>query len=160
MTALETGVAGGVSFALTPEQRELRALAREFAEKEIRPKAAEYDEHSTHPADVIAKAHEVGLMNLHIPESLGGLALPAFDGMLVGEELNWGCSGIGTSIGANGLGAAPVHHRRHGRAEGAVAAAAARGADPLLVRPERAGRGLGRRSHEDDRRAARATSTS
>jgi acyl-CoA dehydrogenase len=28
--------------------------------------------------------------------------------MLVGEELNWGCSGIGTSIGANGLGAAPV----------------------------------------------------
>src|SRR3990172_2776460 len=108
MTATETGVAGGVSFALTPEQRELRALAREFAEKEIRPKAAEYDEHSTHPVDVIAKAHELGLMNLHIPESLGGTALPAFDGMLVGEELNWGCSGIGTSIGANGLGAAPV----------------------------------------------------
>src|SRR3972149_787158 len=108
MTAMETGVAGGVSFALTLEQRELRALAREFAEKEIRPKAAEYDEHSTHPVDVIAKAHELGLMNLHIPESLGGTALPAFDGMLVGEELNWGCSGIGTSIGANGLGAGPV----------------------------------------------------
>src|SRR3990172_10007005 len=108
MTATETGVAGGVSFALTPEQRELRALAGEFAEKEIRPKAAEYDEHSTHPVDVIAKAHEVGLMNLHVPESLGGSALSAFDGMLVGEELYWGCSGIGTSIGANGLGAAPV----------------------------------------------------
>ena len=108
MTQVETGVAGGVSFALTPEQRELRALAREFAEKEIRPKSAEYDEHSTHPVDVIAKAHELGLMNLHIPESLGGAALSAFDGMLVGEELNWGCSGIGTSIGANGLGAAPV----------------------------------------------------
>ncbi|MGH3066575.1 MAG: acyl-CoA dehydrogenase family protein, partial [Gaiellaceae bacterium] len=108
MTQVETGVAGGVSFALTPEQRELRALAREFAEKEIRPKAAEYDEHSTHPVDVIAKAHELGLMNLHIPESLGGAALPAFDGMLVGEELNWGCSGIATSIGANGLGIAPV----------------------------------------------------
>src|SRR5580765_1197184 len=108
MTQLETGVAGGVSFALTPEQRELRALAREFAEKEIRPKAAEYDEHSTHPVDVIAKAHELGLMNLHVPESLGGLGLPAFDGMLVGEELNWGCSGIGTSILANGLAAGPV----------------------------------------------------
>src|SRR4026207_1191456 len=108
MTTMETGVAGGVSFALTPEQRELRALAREFAEKEIRPKAAEYDEHSTHPADVIAKAHELGLMNLHVPESLGGLGLPAFDGMLVGEELNWGCSGIATSILANGLGAGPV----------------------------------------------------
>ena len=57
---------------------------------------------------MIAKAHELGLMNLHVPESLGGIGLPAFDGMLVGEELNRGCSGIGTSIGANGLGAAPV----------------------------------------------------
>jgi acyl-CoA dehydrogenase len=102
------GVEQGVSFALTDEQRELRALAREFAEKEIRPKAAGYDEHSTHPADVIAKAHGLGLMNVHVPEELGGLGLSAFDGMLVGEELNFGCSGIGTSIGANGLGAGPV----------------------------------------------------
>jgi acyl-CoA dehydrogenase len=108
LATVEQGVAGGVSFALTEVQRELRALAREFAEKEIRPKAAEYDEHSTHPADVVAKAHEVGLMNLHVPESLGGPGLSAFDGMLVGEELNWGCSGIGTSIAANGLGAGPV----------------------------------------------------
>ncbi len=108
MATVETGVAGGVSFALTDEQRELRALAREFAEKEIRPHAAEHDEHQTHPADIIAKAHEVGLMNLHVPESLGGLELPCFDGMLVGEELNWGCSGIGTSIGANGLASGPI----------------------------------------------------
>src|SRR4026209_2782969 len=93
MTQLETRVAGGVSFALTPEQRELRALAREFAEKEIRPRAAEYDEHSTHPADVVAKAHELGLMNLHVPESLGGLGPPGFDGMPVGEEPNRGCAG-------------------------------------------------------------------
>ncbi|HEY6076555.1 MAG TPA: acyl-CoA dehydrogenase family protein, partial [Gaiella sp.] len=101
-------MASGVSFALTDEQRELRALARDFAEKEIRPKAAEYDEHQTHPAEIVAKAHEVGLMNLHLPESLGGPELSAFDGMLVGEELNWGCSGIGTSILANGLGAGPI----------------------------------------------------
>jgi acyl-CoA dehydrogenase len=105
---LETGVRGGVSFALTPEQRELRALAREFAEKEIRPKAAEYDEHQTHPADLIAKAHELGLMNAHVPEELGGSGLPAFEGMLVGEELSWGCSGIAVSIVGNTLGAAPV----------------------------------------------------
>jgi acyl-CoA dehydrogenase len=108
MTQVETGVAGGVSFAVTPEQRELRALAREFAEKEIRPRSAEYDEGSVHPVDVIAKAHELGLMNLHVPERLGGAELPAFDGMLVAEELNWGCSGIATSILANGLGAGPV----------------------------------------------------
>jgi acyl-CoA dehydrogenase len=107
-TTLETGVQGGVSFALTPEQRELRALAREFAEKEIRPKAAEYDEQQTHPADLVAKAHELGLMNIHVPEELGGPGLPAFEGLLVGEELSWGCSGIAVSIGANTLGAAPV----------------------------------------------------
>ncbi|HEY7018929.1 MAG TPA: acyl-CoA dehydrogenase family protein, partial [Gaiellaceae bacterium] len=59
--------ATGISFALTDEQRALRELAHEFAEKEIRPKAAEYDEHSTHPADVIVKAHELGLMNVHLP---------------------------------------------------------------------------------------------
>ena len=108
MTTVDTGVAGGVSFALTDEQKELRALARSFAENEIRPRAAECDEHQTHATDIIAKAHEIGLMNLHLPEWLGGPELPCFDGMLVGEELNWGCSGIGTSIGANGLGAGPI----------------------------------------------------
>ena len=108
MTAVEQAVAGGVSFQLTDEQRDLRALAHEFAEKEIRPRAAGYDEHSTHPADVIAKAHELGLMNPHVPEEHGGLGLSAFDGMLIGEELAWGCAGIAVSIVANTLGAAPV----------------------------------------------------
>jgi len=108
VTPVDTGIASGVSFALTSEQRELRKLAREFAEKEIRPKAAEYDEHQTHPSDVIAKAHELGLMNVHLPEDVGGPALPGFEGMLVGEELSWGCAGIAVSIVANMLGAAPV----------------------------------------------------
>src|SRR3954453_8605080 len=98
----------GISFALSEEQRELRSLAREFAEKEIRPVAAEHDVHMRHPADVIAKGHEVGLMNAHIPEEYGGAGLSGFEGMLIGEELYWGCSGIGTSITANGLGSGPV----------------------------------------------------
>src|SRR5712692_11728036 len=105
---MEQALKGGVSFALTNEQRALRELAHEFAAREIRPVAAEYDEHQTHPADVIAKAHELGLMNVHVPEEYGGLGLPCFDGMLIGEELNRGCSGIGTSILANGLGSGPV----------------------------------------------------
>jgi acyl-CoA dehydrogenase len=108
MATIEQAVSGGISFALTGEQKALRQLAHEFAEKELRPKAAEYDEHSTHPADVIAKAHELGLMNPHVPEEYGGIGLPAFDGMLVGEELSWGCSGIAVSIVANTLGAGPV----------------------------------------------------
>src|SRR6266705_1497653 len=98
----------GISFELTDEQKALRDLAHEFAEKEIRPREAEYDEHSTHPADVIARAHEIGLMNVHVPEEYGGAALSAFEGMLIGEELCWGCSGIGTAIAANGLGHGPV----------------------------------------------------
>jgi acyl-CoA dehydrogenase len=108
MATIEQGTATGVSFAPTDEQKALRELARQFAAKEIRPKVAEYDEKMQHPADVIAKAHDLGLMNLHVPEELGGLGLSCFDGLLVGEELYWGCSGIGTSITANGLGAGPV----------------------------------------------------
>src|SRR5436305_6859693 len=100
--------ATGVSFALSDEQKALRELAREFAEKEIRPKEREYDEKMQHPVDVIARAHETGLMNLHVPEEYGGPGLSIFDGILVGEELYWGCSGIGTSISANGLGSGPV----------------------------------------------------
>jgi acyl-CoA dehydrogenase len=106
MAAVEQGL--GISFELTGEQKALRELAHEFAEKEIRPRQAAYDEHSTHPADVLANAHKVGLLNLHVPEVYGGLGLSCFDGMLVNEELNWGCSGIGTTLAANGLGAGPV----------------------------------------------------
>jgi len=103
-----TETTSGISFGLSDEQRALRDLAREFATKEIRPVAADYDERSQHPGDVIAKAHEVGLMNPHIPEEYGGPGLPAFEQILVGEELAWGCSGIATSIVANILGSLPV----------------------------------------------------
>ena len=106
MSATET--TSGISFALSDEQRALRELTREFAAKEIRAVAADYDERSQHPADVIAKAHEVGLMNPHIPEEYGGPGLSAFEQMLIGEELAWGCSGIATSIVANILGSLPV----------------------------------------------------
>ena len=106
MSATETST--GVSFALSDEQKALRELAHEFAEKEIRPVAADYDERSQHPTEVIAKAHAVGLMNPHVPEELGGPALSAFEQILIGEELAWGCSGIATSIVANILGSLPV----------------------------------------------------
>ena len=70
MATVEQAV-GGISFALTDEQKELRALAREFAEKEIRPKAAEYDEHSTFPKYLIAEGFELGLLNMVIPAGAG-----------------------------------------------------------------------------------------
>ena len=97
-----------VDFTLTDEQKALREMAHDFAEKEIRPKAWEYDKDSTWPQDIIEKAWEVGLMNSHIPEEYGGAGASYLDGCLIEEELSWGCSGIQTSLGANGLAAAPV----------------------------------------------------
>jgi acyl-CoA dehydrogenase len=97
-----------VDFTLTDEQKALRELAHDFAEKEIRPVAWEYDKDGTWPQDIIDKAWEVGLMNTHAPEAYGGPGLSFLDGCLIEEELSWGCSGIATSLGANGLAAAPV----------------------------------------------------
>lgn len=97
-----------VDFTLTDEQKNLRELAHDFAEKEIRPVAWEYDRDSTWPAEVLQKAWEVGLMNVHVPEEHGGPGLSYLDGCLIEEEISWGCSGIGTSLSANGLAAAPL----------------------------------------------------
>jgi acyl-CoA dehydrogenase len=97
-----------VDFTLTDEQKNLREMAHDFAEKEIRPVAWEHDKDGSWPQEVMDKAWEVGLMNTHAPEEYGGPGLSFLDGCLVEEELAWGCSGIATSIGANGLAAAPV----------------------------------------------------
>jgi acyl-CoA dehydrogenase len=97
-----------VDFTLTDEQKDIRALAHDFAEKEIRPVAWDFDADSTFPHEVIKKAWEVGLMNSHTPEEYGGPGLDYLTGCLIEEELGWGCSGIGTSVMCNGLAAAPV----------------------------------------------------
>jgi acyl-CoA dehydrogenase len=97
-----------VDFTLTDEQRNLREMAHDFAAKEIRPVAWEYDRDATWPQDIIEKAWEVGLMNSHIPEEYGGAGAGYLDGCLIEEELSWGCSGIQTSLGCNGLATAPV----------------------------------------------------
>jgi acyl-CoA dehydrogenase len=97
-----------VDFSLTDEQKALREMAHDFAEKEIRPVAWEHDKDGSWPQEVFDKAWEVGLMNTHAPEQYGGPGLSFLDGCIIEEELSWGCSGITTSLGANGLAAAPV----------------------------------------------------
>ena len=97
-----------VDLSLTDEQKDLRALAHDFAEKEIRPVAWDYDRDSVWPQAIVEKAWEVGLMNTHIPEEYGGPALDYVSGCLIEEEMGWGCSGIGTSLMCNGLALAPV----------------------------------------------------
>jgi acyl-CoA dehydrogenase len=97
-----------VDFTLTDEQKSLREMAHEFAEKEIRPVAWEYDKDGTWPQEIIEKAWELGLVNSHLPPEYGGAGLSFFDGVLIEEEIAWGCSGIGTSLSCNGLAIAPV----------------------------------------------------
>src|SRR3712207_2835012 len=97
-----------VDFTLNDEQKNLRDLAHEFAEKEIRPVAWEYDRDGTWPQEIINKAWELGLMNTHIAEEYGGGGILPLDGAPIAEGRSWGCSGIQTSLGANGLASAPV----------------------------------------------------
>ena len=97
-----------VDFTLTDEQKDIRELAHDFAEKEMRPVAWEHDKDGSFPHEVIQKAWEVGLMNSHVEEAYGGPGLDYLSGCLIEEELGWGCSGIGTSLMCNGLASAPV----------------------------------------------------
>jgi acyl-CoA dehydrogenase len=97
-----------VDFTLTDEQKDLRELAHNFAENEIRPVAWDYDRDGTWPQEIIEKAFEVGLMNIHVPEEYGGPGLDYLSGSLIEEEFGWGCSGIGTTLANNGLGSVPV----------------------------------------------------
>jgi acyl-CoA dehydrogenase len=97
-----------VDFTLTDEQKDIRELAHDFAEKEIRPVAWDHDRDGTFPKEIIEKAWDVGLMNSHVEEAYGGPGLDYLSGCLIEEELGWGCSGIGTSLMCNGLASAPV----------------------------------------------------
>ena len=91
-----------MDFSLTEEQQELQKWAHEFAEREIRPVAAQYDETEDFPWDVLAKASEAGLYSLDLyvqaQADPSGLTLP-----LVMEEIFWGCAGIGLAIFGSGL---------------------------------------------------------
>jgi acyl-CoA dehydrogenase len=95
-------------FDLTEEQRELKDLARKFAEQEMIPRAREYDEKEIFPVDVCEKAHAAGLMNIGVPKTLGGAGLGVLDTCLIVEELNYGCAGITNAIAANDLATLPV----------------------------------------------------
>jgi acyl-CoA dehydrogenase len=93
---------------LTEEQKNLRALAHEFARDIVRPAAAHHDETGDWPDAIMKKGWELGLMNMHIPESCGGLGLGTFEGVLADEEFGWGCTGIATAMTANTLAQVPV----------------------------------------------------
>ena len=67
-----------VDFTLTDEQKSMREMAHDFAEKEIRPVAWDYDRDSTWPGEVLEKAWELGLMNNHLPAGGNQQAIDQF----------------------------------------------------------------------------------
>jgi acyl-CoA dehydrogenase len=99
-----------IDFSLSDDQKQLQALAREFAADVIAPAARHHDDTGEFPEDICRKAWELGLMNIHLPESIGGLGLGSLEGCLIAEELSAACSGIYTAIEANVLAEAPLLH--------------------------------------------------
>jgi acyl-CoA dehydrogenase len=97
-------------FEITPEQREIQRVCRDFAAREIRPVSLAVDEADVEvPRELWIKAAEIGLTSFMLPEELGGGGMTdCLTGCIVQEELSHGCAGIGNLITSNGFFAEPV----------------------------------------------------
>ena len=74
-------------FSLTEEHRMIRQAARDFAQKEIAPIAAEFDETGDFPQATIKKMGEMGFMGIEIPEAYGGAGMDTLAYVLALEEI-------------------------------------------------------------------------
>ncbi|GAA4877372.1 acyl-CoA dehydrogenase family protein [Ferrimonas pelagia] len=81
-----------MNFNLSEEQQAFVDMARQFADAELAPFAAEWDKTHHFPKDVIQKAGELGLCSLYTPEEAGGLGLSRLDSALIFEALSTGCT--------------------------------------------------------------------
>ena len=93
---------------LTAEQRELQAMFRDFARKEIIPISAEYDEKGEFPREVFNKAVDMGLTTLGVPAKYGGSGEGALTGSILSEELGYADAGFAVAVGACNLATIPV----------------------------------------------------
>jgi short/branched chain acyl-CoA dehydrogenase len=99
-----------VDFALTDEQQALRALVREFAEKEIDPIAAEHAASGEFPVGVVRRMGELGLFGIPFAEEYGGMGGDYLSLCLAIEEVGRVDQSLGITLEAGvGLGAAPLH---------------------------------------------------
>src|SRR5262245_39107722 len=87
-----------MDFALTDEQREIQALARDFADAEIAPHAAAWDREHRFPREVFAGLAELGLMGVCAPEEYGGAGADFLSYVLVLEELSRADAGVGVTV--------------------------------------------------------------
>ena len=83
-----------MDFSLTDDQIAFRQTARQFAQKELKPNAAEWDRTSHFPIDVIKKSGELGFLGLYTNPDYDGLGLPRLDSAMVFEELAWGDTAV------------------------------------------------------------------
>jgi alkylation response protein AidB-like acyl-CoA dehydrogenase len=87
-----------VDFELTPEQREIQALARDFARERIEPHAAEWDREHLFPRELFGQLAELGLMGACVPEEYGGAGADFVSYILVLEELSRADAGVGVTV--------------------------------------------------------------
>ena len=98
---------------MASERSEIRAMAREFAEAELRSRSAEWDARRELEADVFGKLAEQGFLGMLIPEKHGGLGFDHATYVTVLEELAWGDAAVALAVSAhNGLVATML--ARHG----------------------------------------------
>src|SRR5258705_8882506 len=97
-------------YELTKEQTRLREMLREFADQEIAPKAARYDEANEFPVENIKKMRELGLFGMVFPEEYGGQGLDTLSYAIAVEEISRACASTGITLAAHvSLGCGPVY---------------------------------------------------
>src|SRR3982751_6565726 len=87
-----------MDFSLSHDQREIQALARDFANAEIEPYAAEWDREHRFPEELFGKLAELGLMGVCVPEEYGGAGADFLSYILVLEELSRADAGVGVTV--------------------------------------------------------------
>ncbi len=90
-----------MQFALTEDQQMIQNAAREFAQKEIAPVAAEFDLRGEFPVETIRKAGELGFMGVEVPEEYGGAGLDPISYALVMSEISAADAAHGTIVSVN-----------------------------------------------------------
>ena len=90
-----------MDFSLSEEQQMIQAAAREFAQNEIAPVAAEFDESGEFPEATIRAAAELGFMGIEVPEQYGGSGLDPVSYVLVMSEISAADASHGTIVSVN-----------------------------------------------------------
>ncbi|HST58987.1 MAG TPA: acyl-CoA dehydrogenase family protein, partial [Longimicrobium sp.] len=83
---------------MTEEQQQIRDLAREFAEGELRPHAEEWDREAAFPREIIGKLGELGFLGMLVPEEYEGLALDTVSYLLALEEIARGDASVAVAM--------------------------------------------------------------